>query len=580
MKKTIKLLSLAVLATMMITGCGKNDDPSSSITNPTTGEPTSSSDPLPGSSVTTPKTLVSIEMDNYPSSEPVKSVDEVDLSQVTIVLHYSDDSSEVIPVTTDMITWSDVVNGVATATVTYQGQVTTFMVNIEEEIVKTNLDYSFTIENGTVFQYDGTGTAPDIRVIVNSPNADYEWYFSYDDENQQTHNIGQTLPTTPGTYAIVLHLEGSKYYNDVNDFRWFRIVNKATPTIEFTFESGAEFAYDGTGEKPNINAIVLEDGVEYITYFEKDEINIGPEIPTEPGTYSFICETVENNEYVFARAWRWFVIKSPTLLEPTITFSETVKFTYDGNPHSPTVTVSPSDLEYTVHYEQNEQFYSNDAPTAVGWYAMIVEVQAGNGYAYSKKWLVFEIQAATTVDKLQPTVEFTFESGAEFTYDGTGERPNIGAIVVEDGVEFTTYFEENEINIGTEIPTTPGTYSLIIETTENDTYARLRDYRWFRIVSPTATSAGVTFGDEVAFTYDGNPHSPTFQVTPEDAVYTVHYEKDEQFYSNEAPTEVGYYAMIVSVEAGDGYDAFSKYVIFHIDQAEATSVSLKNHLPR
>ena len=75
-------------------------------------------------------------------------------------------------------------------------------------------------------------------------------------------------------------------------------MNKETPTIEFTFESGAEFVYDGTGEAPNIGATVLEEGVEFNTYFEKDEVNIGTSIPTEPGTYSFIVETVENDQYV------------------------------------------------------------------------------------------------------------------------------------------------------------------------------------------------------------------------------------------------------------------------------------------
>ena len=36
-----------------------------------------------------------------------------------------------------------------------------------------------------------------------------------------------------------------------------------------------------------------------------------------------LLETVENDQYVSARGFRWFIIKSPTLLEPTITFGET-----------------------------------------------------------------------------------------------------------------------------------------------------------------------------------------------------------------------------------------------------------------
>lgn len=570
MKKAVKLLSLGVLLATMMVGCGKTGgDPSSSQ------NPSSSVGPGSDNSSKTEKTLLSIEMENYPSPDPVKSVDDVDLTNVSILANYSDGTSKSIPVTKDMITWSDVVNGSATATVTYEGLTTTFVVNIEEEIVKTNLEYTFTISNGDTFQYDGTGDAPDIRVIVTSENANYEWYFTYDDD-AGTHNIGQTIPSEPGTYAIVLHLEGDRLYNDVHDFRWFKIVNKATPTVEFTFENGAEFVYDGTGEAPNIAATVLEQGVDFNTYFEKDEVNIGTSIPTEPGTYSFIIETVENDDYVSVRAFRWFIIKSPTLLEPTISFGETVKFTYDGNPHTPTYSVEPEGLNYTVHYEQDEKFYSNEAPSAVGWYALIVEVEAGNGYAATKKWCTFEIKAA----KAEPTIEFSFEAGAEFTYDGTGTAPNIGVIVLEQDVEYITYFEENEVNIGTTIPTKPGTYSLIIETKESETYASVRKFCWFRIVAPSVVEAKVIFSEETAFVYDGNPHSPTFVVTPEGAQYTYHYEQNEAFYSNEAPTEVGYYALVVNVEAGEGYAAFTEWVVFHIDAPEPVSVSLKNHLPR
>ena len=186
----------------------------------------------------------------------------------------------------------------------------------------------------------------------------------------------------------------------MHDFRWFKIVNKETPTIEFTFESGAEFVYDGTGEAPNIGATVLEEGVEFNTYFEKDEVNIGTSIPTEPGTYSFIVETVENDQYVSARGFRWFIIKSPTLLEPTITFGETVKFPYDGNPHTPTYSVEPAGLHYTIpflteakiEYTSHDVFYSYEAPTKPGWYALVVTIPETAYYQETSSFAVFCIQ--------------------------------------------------------------------------------------------------------------------------------------------------------------------------------------------
>ena len=54
--------------------------------------------------------------------------------------------------------------------------------------------------------------------------------------------------------------------------------------------------------------------------------------------------------------------------------------------------------KYTVHYEKNEVFYSNEAPSESGTYAMVVTFAEGSGYAAKvdtangiKNWQIFSI---------------------------------------------------------------------------------------------------------------------------------------------------------------------------------------------
>ncbi len=600
MKKSFKVLSLAVLLSTLVVGCHNNDDTSnispssSSITNPSSNNDNSSSNTNSSSEVTT-KSVISISVGTYPSSDSVKSVDEVDLTYVTIVVNYSDESQEEIPVTSDMISWGEINNGQVTAIITYKGQSTSFYVNIEEEVIKTDLQYSFSFENGATFTYDGTGEEPNIKVNILTEGAvlgvDYEWYFSYDDDTG-THQIGQIIPTDEGTYSLSIKVEGSNKYNDLRDFRWFRITHKQVPTIQFSFDNGASFAYDGTGDAPDFS-VTVPDGVTYKTYFEEDGTNIGTDIPTTPGTYSFICETEENDTYLAERQWRWFRITTPTSggatnlvdLEYEFTFENGATFNYDGTGEEPNIKVNiltegaVLDVDYTWYFSYDDDTGTHEIgqtiPTTPGTYGLTIKVSGSDKYNELRDFRWFRI---TNTQKVNPTIEFTINNGDTFAYDGTGDAPIFG-VIVPDGVTYKTYFEQNETNIGTDIPTTPGTYSFICETEENDNYLATRQWRWFKITSPSLVDPIITFGEDTTFTYDGNPHTPTFTVS-NGATYSIRYDSNDTFYSYDAPTEVGTYALVITVSEGNGFNASTKWVVFHIVTPQTESLSLKNHLPR
>ena len=79
----------------------------------------------------------------------------------------------------------------------------------------------------------------------------------------------------------------------------------------------------------------------------------------------------------------------------------------------------------------------------------------------------------------------------------------------------------------------------------------------------------IIFGDQRAFTYDGEGHAPTVEVLPDTVKYEVHFEQNEAFYSDEAPTEVGYYAMVVVTEEDEVYAAHRGWFVFQIALSEA-----------
>lgn len=261
---------------------------------------------------------------------------------------------------------------------------------------------------------------------------------------------------------------------------------------------------------------------------------------------------------------REFGVNLTTKFTPTITFAGDTAYTYDGESHTPTFEIGKEffGVEANYHYSSESLGITNqlEAPTEIAWWSLVVETVATDIYASSRSWKTFHIDAPS--EKLTPEITFSIENGATFVYDGTQDAPDI-SVQVSSNATYTTYFELDGVNIGQSIPTTPGTYSFICEVSENDIYLAKRDYRWFKITSPAKTDATITFSSDTYFEYNGETHSPTFEVSP-DATYTYQYEKNEQFYSDNAPTEAGTYALVVTVQESDQYNKTTKYVVFTI----------------
>lgn len=337
---------------------------------------------------------------------------------------------------------------------------------------------------------------------------------TYSDGNSEVIALSEDMlsfpddMTTAGNKTVKVSYEGKETTYTITLTETLK-----TPTVVFSIENGASFAYDGTSEAPDISARVVEENVEYSVFFEKDGTYIGTEIPTEPGTYAIVIETEAGNGYEQVREFRWFVIEDTATVKVVIQFSETVAFDYDGQAHTPTIlgftdeSGNPLNIEesaYTVRYTSDDTGYdSAEAPTEAAYYAMVVTFNADSGYEAKvdsangiRNWCVFTINAPVE----DVVVNVKFGSTVAFEYDGEPHSPTIVSFTDENG--------------GTlEIP------------------------------------AGA---------------------------YTIHYSSDSTgYFSSEAPREVAWYSMVITFSDDSGYvlsnGSKKTWCVFHIDEAQVSA---------
>lgn len=251
---------------------------------------------------------------------------------------------------------------------------------------------------------------------------------------------------------------------------------------------------------------------------------------------------------------------------PNYTFSGDTLFEYDGEAHSPVVTVSYG-VPYVVTYD-SEDLHVFGQPEAIkpAFWAMVINVEENNIYENfaGSHWKVFQISG-----KLTPTITISINGvaqepktgGQEFTTDALPEF----TFEVSDGATATYYYQNNdtEEDLGTTAPTTPGTYSYNVKVETSDKFNATFNYYWYKIkAATTKVDPAVTVDGDTVFSYDGNPHMPKL-VVPEGVTYTYHFEQDSKIF-NEAPTAVGTYSLVYVTSETDEYNSYSHWVVFTI----------------
>ena len=382
----MKKIKYALFMIMALSLMGCNNDNSSASLKPSTIDTISESN----SSSATKPTLIGISIEDYPLKTEYDVNEELDISGMTIKLNYDNQTSEVIDVTMSMVTKPDMsTTGEKTVTITYLGFTASYKITIKNASVKKEkptinfLVYENPFENGNQFEI---GSVKDI--VVNIPeltSGEYEIFYTKDEGKT---NLGSIAPTEIGKYAINVKTFETSKYEASEAFRWYEIIaidNRLTPTFSFSIENGVTFE---EGKVPEIIATANEEDVQVEIYYTKDEgeTNLGKEAPKTPGTYAINIKSIADEKYKEKSDFRWYIIKPSNIVDIQVTFSDETEFTYDGNPHTPRVISITNNVDYKVHYEQNEQFYSEDAPTEKGSYSMVVSLVNENDGSLVRPW--------------------------------------------------------------------------------------------------------------------------------------------------------------------------------------------------
>ena len=395
----------------------------------------------------------------------------------------------------------------------------------------------------------------------------YNYLIAYTINNVPESAWGYTF-----TASVTAKAEG---YNESVSKSADRIINnmieeemeKVDPEVTISIENGATIVM---GKDAAPIATVTE-GLNYVTYYEQNEVKVSDTLPITPGTYSFIVEVEGNNLYNSVRLWRWFrlVEPEPEKVNPTFEFNFKNGDSFvKGADVKPECVVSEG-ADYEVYYYCEEKDLAGEVSTFATYeelepgysYSLNVKVKENDKYNKGSDWRWFRLLSPAVVEKVDPKVTISIENGATIVM-GKDAAP---IATVTEGLNYVTYYEQDEKKVSDTLPTTPGTYSFIVEVEGNDQYNSLRVWRWFRLEAPsTKLEAEITFNYKAGTTfYIGSDERPTVTVS-EGADYIIKYESETGYNSTEFPTEAGTYSLVVYVQENVIYKASKQWLWFRV----------------
>lgn len=544
-------------------------------------------------------------METYPNKIEYIKGDAFEIDGATLLVTYSDGTTEIIPVTLDMVTVPDMdtVKATVSVKVAYEGKETSFNISIESGVVKVDCPISFKVgdkevSNGFTMYTDALS---EVTAVLPEGVQIAETKYTKD---EGATDLGTKIPTEPGTYAFNVLTVENENYKATRAFVWFYIKAATTqiaPTIKYSIENGATVvANEGWDIQVSFyDGDTLLTDVEADIYYTENEVRMEGK-PTKAGTYAINVHIVENEKYKkpddFHEWFRWFNLELPSEkseAEVTFGFENGTTFTYDGGdlPAELSVTVSEgADYEWWFS-DEKENNLGHTLPTTPGGYSLVVKVNENDLYKAKTVWCNFKVTSSQTAEKLKAEVTFGFTRGEEIVYDGV-TAPEKLTVTVSEGANWDWWFvDEREANLGKTIPTTSGNYTMCVNIVENDTYAAAYTWMPFILKVETGTTPvekvepSTTFAFEAGaeFTYDGVniPEGLTF-TAPEGSDYIWYYEDaSEKNLGQTLPTTSGRYTLVVHYNENDRYTEKHTWCPFVLTVTQASeNISLKKALPR
>lgn len=248
-------------------------------------------------------------------------------------------------------------------------------------------------------------------------------------------------------------------------------------------------------------------------------------------------------------------------VDPTVTFNYNPgqKFV-SGGEEIATATVSPSNLNYTIHYScDNTGWKGYEFPTEPETYACVVTIE-GNGKYNSKRFNQWFVVISAEEELIVPEVTWVNNNGEKignnetFAYEDEVKEPTP---IIPEGADYTIHYEKYEDNTVIEKPTEAGHYIKFIQINENEIYSAKYFFIFYYIAEPVNServTPTVTFVDsegntlEHGATFTIGDEGPSIVINPNNIEYEYYYSDANGVNVGTAfPTTAGRYSLVVVV---------------------------------
>lgn len=334
-----------------------------------------------------------------------------------------------------------------------------------------------------------------------------------------------------GSYYIDVYVSGCKIEKREGDL-YLEIARKEGATV--TLSGDKHFPYD---QKPHpltaSDITVTPSGISYAIEYSKNGGEYTADEPVASGTYKARVYTTDSN-YVWA--WAECLI---TIEGSSINFDVTdTQYTYDGQPHFPTITADTDGVPYTVTYT-NSKGETVASPTNADTYTITITLNDSSVYSIGN---TYKNKLVINPKK----VEITFDE-TQFTYDGQKHNP---VLKTEDGVTIDTTLTAKYYNTDKD--------EYVDDIIDAGEYTVIYEFGTGNYVADNGSIYGeaVTVSFNVADNvkdYDGQTHTATITLLNAiaDGHYTVKYRKQGSTELLDNVRNSGVYDIVITFDSNN-----------------------------
>ncbi len=295
-------------------------------------------------------------------------------------------------------------------------------VNLEKSILSADIKLS-----QSVFTYNGTEKKPSVTVMDKTTTLVKGTDYSFRYENNINAGTAKVIVTGKGHYTGSLETTFT--------------INKKSITNGTLTVNPTSYTYDGTEKKPAVTVTLdgktLTTNDYTVTYRDNTKAGAAKVVVTGKDNYTGSLETT-------------FTIKRKSISNGTLTVNPT-SYTYDGNPKTPSVTVTDGD-KTLVQDTDYRLTYANNINVGT---AYVTVTGIGNYQGAVKKSFVIQPKPKTSIADMTITVN----ASSTTVYNGKPKQPTVtiknGNTLLTAGTDYTCTYANN-INAGTATVTITG----------------------------------------------------------------------------------------------------------------------------